>query len=189
MNIIAVLAEQVKKWNKTPEAGCGLCWEFVPAGRQDYFNAIKTRDSQHTINSGEDETEGQIDDNPCCVYLGVLEIKNTSRYETGANQIVDRRYCDWNVKLIAGIPSSLDIQFYNENPDISEEEGKWEKYIGPIFSCLSSCCVDMNLCEIDNCRGVETSVEIVRWDLEMVMNYKDLNLDGVIVYATFREFV
>lgn len=169
MNVIEVLREQVEKWQEENE--CGLCWEFVPAGRADYFNNIQLRDSED-----------------CCVYVGVLEVKNASKFESNAIQLVDKKYCDWNVKLIAGIPSRLDIQFYNENPSYPTNESKWDKYISKIFECLSACCVEVALCNIHNSKGL-TSVEPVRWESEMVMNYKDLNLDGVMVLATFREYV
>lgn len=168
MNIIKVLETEIGKWQD--EMKCGLCWEFVPGGRRDYFNNIKVR-------PGDD----------CCVYVGVVSIRQVSGFELSGD-FVRKRFCDWQVRIIAGVPSSLDIQFYNENPGHPASEGKWEKYIYPIFSCMGGCCVEMELCDIHNCQGLDTTVEPVRWDAEMVMNYSDYNLDGVVINATFREW-
>lgn len=168
MNIINVLNTEVAKWND--EARCGRCWEFVPGGRQDYFNNIKLRD-----------------DNECCIYVGVVSIRQVSGLIT-QGEFVTKRYCDWSVRIIAGIPSRLDIQFFNESDSYPVEESKWEKYIRPIFECFGGCCVEMDLCDIHNCSGDVTTVEPIRWESEMVMNFNDYNLDGVIVNATFREW-
>lgn len=168
MNIIEVLNTEITKWQA--EGKCGLCWQYVPGGRADYFNNIKLRP-----------------DGECCVYVGVLSIKQTSGFQTNG-EFINKRFCDWNVRLIAGIPSALDIQFYNENPSYPTDQGKWEKYIFPIFSCFGGCCVEMDLCNIHNCAGNLTTVEPVRWETDMVLNYGDYNLDGVLINATFREY-
>lgn len=168
MNIIEVLATEIAKWQT--EGKCGLCWEYVPGGRADYFNNLQPRVNED-----------------CCVYVGVLSIKQSSGFQI-SGEFVNKRYCDWRVRIIAGIPSSLDIQFFNENPDYPADQGKWEKYIFPIFSCFGGCCVEMDLCNIHNCSGNVTTVEPIRWESEMVLNYADLNLDGVLIDATFREY-
>lgn len=167
MNVIGVLKTEINKFNT--ETKCGLCWEFVPGGRKDYFNNIEL-----------------IEGEECCVYVGVTEIKTNSGFVT-SGEFVRKEYTDWNVKMFAGIPSSLDIQFYNENPEHPEVEGKWEKYINPIFECFGSGCVEMDLCNIHNCKGL-TTVEVVKWSSTMVMNYNDMNLDGIEIQATFREY-
>lgn len=169
MNIIDILDKEIAKWNN--EGRCGLCWQFVPGGRSDYFNNAKTR-------KGEE----------CCVYVGVLSIRQVSGIMINANQLVRKDYCDWQVRFIAGIPSGLDLQFYNENPDHPKSEGKWDGYISKIFECFGGCCIEMDLCDIHNCQGLDTTVEVTRWESEMVMNYKDINLDGVLVTGTFREW-
>lgn len=168
MNVIDVIGQQVALWNT--ENKCGLCWEYVPSGRADYFNNIKLRD-----------------DRECCVYLAVLGVRTRSGL-IQEGEFISKRYCDWQVRLFAGIPSRLDIQFYNENLMHSEDEGKWEKYLQPIFECVGcSNCVELDLCEIHNCLG-QTTVEPVSWSADMKLNYQDFNMDGVFVEATFREY-
>lgn len=171
MNIIEMLDTLIKSWDE--ECKCDLCWQFRPGGRADYFNNVK-------INPGED----------CCVYVGVLSVRQVSGITASGvgGQFIDKRYCDWQIRMIAGIPSRLDLQFYNENTSHDSNGGKWEKYINPIFSCFGGCCIEIDLCDIHNCKGNGTTVEITRWESEMVMNQKDMNLDGVLINATFREW-
>ena len=169
MNVINILDEQIRKWND--ECKCGLCWKFKPSGRADYFNTIKVKAEES-----------------CCVYVGVLTIRNVSGYITDGNGFVNRNYIDWQLRLVAGIPSGLDLQFYNENEAHHPSTGKWEGYINKIFACFGGGCGDLEFCDIHNCRG-ETTAEVIRWEAEMVMNYKDVNLDGVLVNATIREWL
>lgn len=169
MNIIDVLDKAVSAWND--DQRCGLCWEFRPGGREDYFNNVKVKSADQ-----------------CCVHVGIVSIRQVSGFTVSSNGLVDKLYCDWNVRLIAGIPSRLDLQFYNENESHDKSAGKWERYIQPIFECFGGCCIEMDLCDIHNCEGAKTTVEPIRWESEMVMNYKDFNLDGVVVNATFREW-
>lgn len=168
MNIIKILDEQIQRWNA--ECKCGLCWKFKPSGRADYFNNIK-------VNAEE----------ACCVYVGVLSIRNAIGYTTNANGLVDRRYIDWQLRMVAGIPSGLDLQFYNEDESYRKASGKWQKYISRIFECFGGC-NSFEFCDIHNCTG-STVAEVVRWESEMVLNYKDVNLDGVLVNATIREWL
>lgn len=168
MDIIDILDKEITKWND--ESRCDLCWKFVPGGRSDYFNNVKPRQGDE-----------------CCVYVGVLSIRQVSGISV-VNQHVTKNYCDWYIRLVAGIPSGLDLQFYNENSDHSTCEGKWSRYISKVFDCFGGCCIEMDLCDIHNCQGLDTTVEAVRWESEMVMNYKDMNLDGVLVTGVFREW-
>lgn len=166
MNIISELGKIFEEFNEDEK--CGLCWVYKPGGRSDYFNNI------HLV-PGEE----------CCVYIGIVDITATEGYRMNDFGAV-RYYSDWQIRMIAGIPSSLDLQFYNENDAYPIEEGKWEKYINPIFCCLDGGFA-LNLCESVTCDDEVTSVEVSSWRTRMVLNYRDYNLDGVEVVATLRE--
>lgn len=168
MDIVNAISKEIDKFND--EARCGLCWVFVPSGRSDYFNTVKLRDGSE-----------------CCVYVAMLDLQLRSGYEV-RNDFVTKRYCDWTVQLFAGIPSRLDLQYYNENPDHPASEGKYEKYIKHIFDCFGCSCFELDLCEIENCKG-DTTVEVTSWQLRQRLNYQDLNLDGALITGTFREWI
>lgn len=163
MNIVKILGDIV------PKLDCGLCWRFAAGGRQDYLNLI-----QNDPNSD------------CCAVLGILRTQVSTVYEGNVN-FREKRYRDWNLELFAGVPSRLDIQFYNELRPEDSKNSKWEKYLHPIFCCLSD--VDDRICEVHSCQGNETTIDVVRWDLEQKINYLDNNYDGWFVRATFREWI
>lgn len=145
--------------NLNDSNSCGLCFSYKPSGRHDYFNNIK-------LNDGEE----------CCVQFAVLSIKHTLTIDNLSNK------CRYIVKCFAGIPSRLDIQFYNENEAYPIEDGKWDKYIQPINECFG--------CDINNlCATIDAFDEyyLVSFEKEMQLNYTDLNLDGWLMTFTFEQ--
>ena len=170
MNIADILNDIVDKLNDTDS--CGLCWKLVLGGRSDYFN-----------NERDHATECDCDD--CCVRLGVLKISNTFGYRS-SSEFVTKVYNQWDVQIFAGVPSGLDIQFYNEVNPSDSDNSKWTKYIHPIHCCLET--LDNDICDVHNCFGCHTTIEIVSWRSEMKMNYTDRNLDGWLINATIREY-
>lgn len=167
MNLIQEIGKLIESFNQQNK--CGLCWVYKPGGRSDYFNNIK-------LLPGEE----------CCVYVAVMDISANGGY-TSNQYGVTRNYTDWRFKMFFGIPSSLDIQFYNENEAYPVGEGKWERYINPLLCCLNDG-ADFDLCGMVNCEGGAQTVEIHQWVSKVVMNYRDYNMDGVEVTAVFRQF-
>lgn len=164
MNIAHIFHEKIKQLNLSDD--CGLCWRFVMGGRRDYLNLTHN-------------------DECCCATVGVTNIIARN----GVTNIGEL-YTDWELEVFAGIPSRLDIQFYNEVDDCTEKvnESKWEKYIYPIFCCLSD--LDDNICDIHNCQGNETTVEVQSAVThEVKLNYLDNNYDGWIIRMTLREWL
>src|SRR5690625_4589640 len=149
---------------------CGICWQSVIGGRQDYLNLIK---------------EIKPDENGnCCALLGVLNIRTKNNFiinEYG----VQKNYRSWEIKLFAGIPSRLDIQFYNEVDPEKTDESKWVKYVYPIDCCIEN--LPTLLCDIHNCNNAN-QIEIVKFDKELKLNYLDINADGWLIDATFRQY-
>lgn len=168
MNIAKIL----NKIFSSENLNCDLCWNFVFAGRQDHFN----------LNSAETDCES------CCVRVGVISNTFTTGYQ-GNDNFTRPAYRDWSFQIFAGIPSELDIQFYNEisnDPD-KVKESKWEKYLYPVFCCLAD--IDQKICDIYNCDCEETTLEMRSWDFEQKLNFLDANYDGWLIRARFREWI
>ena len=149
---------------------CGICWDVVVGGRQDYLNMIK-------------EVEPDVDGN-CCALLGVLDIRSRSNFVHNDYGVL-KRSVNWDIQMFAGIPSRLDIQFYNEIDKDKIEESKWVKYIYPIQCCIED--LPLIFCDYHNCSN-ETSLEIVKFETNLKINYLDINADGWLINATFREY-
>lgn len=183
MDIVNILEKLVHKYN---ESDCGLCWKIVLGGRSDYFNNERDQPEKPADFWGIQPDENC--DN-CCVRLGVLRIANTSGFQvTGEDgAFVTKQYTDWTLQLFAGIPSRLDLQFYNEVRPEETEQSKWVKYIRPIQCCMTN--TEVEICDLHNCCGCETTVEVRAWNMEMRLNYSDRNMDGWNINATFREWL
>lgn len=167
MNIVDIIQKVVK--NIESKGTCDLCFKFVLGGRQDYLNLAN--------NSYED----------CeCVTIGVLKNAAVNGY-VKQGEFVSKTYVDWNVQLFAGIPSRLDLQFYNEVDSNDTCNSKWSKYIYPIKCCFEN--LDTTICDTHNCEGCETTIEVYNWSMEQKLNFLDLNYDGWIINATFREWI
>lgn len=150
--------------NLNEQNRCNLCFIFVGAGRSDYFNNLQPR-----LNPFGD----------CCVYVGLLKFGSKKKYIDKGQGLVSDTYED-RFELIVGIPSRLDIQFYNENPDVNIDESKYSKYIKPIIDCLGD-----NF-ELD-C-SVNPGLEIMEWNWDLLMNFQDLNMDGIKVTGVFKRY-
>lgn len=163
MNIVKVLNNIVCKLD------CGICWNFVPGGRSDYLNLAQPCEGDE-----------------CCAILGLLRNQFTTGY-VSSGDFTTKRYRDWNIELFAGVPSRIDVQFYNEVRPDEFEKSKWEKYLHPIYCCLSD--MDIDICNEHTCDGCETSVEVTQWNMEQRLNYLDNNYDGWFVRAVIREWL
>lgn len=161
--------QRIAEYLQEQEA-CGLCFEFVGAGRSDYFNNLKPR-----VNEQGD----------CCVYLGLLRFGGRRDYrlvDTSGFQETEIKFKDYNFEVIVGIPSRLDIQFYNENPDIDVSESKYVKYIKPVIDCLGE---NFDL----PCEPIFEGLEISEWRWDLLLNYQDLNFDGIKITGAFRKWL
>lgn len=166
MNIADILERVVDGLNEN--GNCDFCWRFVFGGRQDYMNLAKV------------EQNGK-----CCAIVGVLRINDENGYRRNDN-FTTKIYKDWKLQLFAGVPSSLGKQFYNEVDEDETCTSKWSEYIHPIGCCVDT--MDVCLCDVHNCHGSETTIEIINWTSEMKMNFLDGNYDGWIINTTIREW-
>lgn len=167
MNIAEVMNKIVQGYNDNDD--CGLCWKFVFGGRQDYFNVAK-------LDCGD----------ACCVTVGILRNSFVNGYKKQGDYTT-HIYRDWNIQIFAGIPSKLDIQFYNEIDCEDTCGSKWTKYVHPIICCMDK--LDVTICDVCNCEGATTSVEVQKWDAEVKLNFLDNNYDGWFINATLREWM
>lgn len=153
------------------DSGCGLCWKFIFGGRSDYFNNARPDCTCET----------------CCVALGVFKVSSRTIYKT-EGEFINKHYTDWSIEMFAGIPSTLDIQFYNEIRPDDIVSSKWVKFLNPIRCCLES--MDIDFCDIyDRCKLGESTIEIQSWETEMKINYLDQNYDGWFIKTTIREWL
>lgn len=167
MNIVEVLDKIVCKLNDSNN--CDLCWKFVFGGREDYLNLAK-------VNSNGE----------CCATIGILNNSIVAGYDK-TDQFASKLYNDWNLQIFAGIPSKLDIQFYDELRPEDKCNSKWSKYLFPIKCCLEN--LDVSICDVHNCNGCKTSVDIWSWQMNMKLNFLDGNFDGWLINATIREWL
>lgn len=173
MNIPGVLNNIICEISNSND--CNLCWKFVFGGRSDYFNLAPAR-------SEDDDSDGAPDCD--CVRVGVLRIRSANVYDTSAGTVT-LKHRDWFLEIFAGIPSDIGFQFYDEVEPKSKAESKWEKFLYPISCCMSG--IPNTLCDQLSCCGSST-VDIVKWEPDMKLNYEDNNYDGWLISATLREY-
>lgn len=166
MDIIDIMNKITQKLNE--DESCGLCWKFIFGGRQDYLNLAKS---------------DCYDD--CCVNIGILNNSYTTGYDR-TDDFASKRYNDWNIQMFIGIPSRLDIQFYDEVDPERSGDSKWIKYIYPIQCCIDD--LDVTICDTHNCKGGNNTVEIWNWSANMKLNFMDGNFDGWLINTTIREW-
>ena len=147
----------VTTWND--EDKCGLCWKFFGAGRKDYANLI------------EHDT--------CCVAVILTGFGSRYGYVRNQFDLQTKEYCEDWFELIVGIPSSLDLSFYNEISDDYKETSKYKQYIQPIIDCIG-CGIDVE------CN--EQGYEVTEWGWELVLNYHDYNIDGIKIRGKLRKY-
>ena len=145
------------------EQKCGLCWNFVGAGRVDYFNNI------------------QLKEDGCCVQVGLLKFGSEAVFKNGSQGPL-KEADDFYFELIVAQPSRPDIQFYNEDPDQDIDSSKYSAVIKPIIDCLG---LNFELpCE----DGFEV-YEVIKWKWDLLMNFQDFNMDGIKVTGTIRKYI
>ena len=162
----------IEIWQKITEIlnvnnNCGLCFEFVGAGRSDYFNTLQPR-----LNANGD----------CCVYIGLLGFGGRKVIRENTNGLYPI-YIEERFDLIIGIPSRLDLQFYNENSFIDTNESKYIKYLKPIRECL------IDTLELLCTETEFSNLEINELDWNLVLNQFDINLDGYRIKGSFRKYI
>lgn len=161
MNIIKHFEDLVMQWNE--DSKCNYCWKFVGAGRPDLFNMFV-----------------DIEEAECCIYVGLFKISFGTRYRNEENGFTKRDYSYVRFEGFIGIPSRLDIQFYNEfgNTEEEKEQSKWtilnsiKDCIGPDF--LEILCDDL---------GQYSPAE---FSAEQKINYQDCNYDGWLIKGQYN---
>ncbi len=148
----------ISEWND--EEKCGLCWRFFGAGRSDYSNLI-THDS-------------------CCVAVVLENFGGRYGYSRNKYDINEKEYCEDWFELIVGVPSSLDLSFYNEISDDFKDSSKYKQYIQPIIDCIG-CGIDIE------CN--EQGYEVMEWSWSLALNYQDYNLDGIRIKGKLRKYL
>ena len=157
--MIEFFEQLISDWND--EEKCGLCWNFYGAARSDYSNLIN-----HGAN--------------CCVAVILLDFGSRYGYTRNQFDINQKEYCEDYFELLVGVPSSLDIQFYNEISDDFKDTSKYKQYIEPIINCLG-CGIDLE------CN--ESGYEVMEWSWSLAMNYQYHNLDGIRVRGKLRKYL
>lgn len=177
MDIVNLLRSAVKQFD---EAGCGLCFTLVLGGRKDFFNNEK---NPAPLNPQED-----CDCDLCCVRVGMFQCKSRDGFES-SNYGSFLKYRDWDLVIFMGIPSRLDIQFFDEVDIEKENESKWAKNLHPLKCCIDG--MQLNLCKIyDSCKPCnENHLEVIAWSVDMKIDYLDKNFDGWMITTTIREWL
>jgi len=153
MNIIKHFEKLIEKWSE--ENKCGYCWKFIGAGRPDLFNMFQ-----------------DINEDECCIYVGLMKIKFGTKYKMLEDGFTIKEYCYVSFEGFIGIPSRLDIQFYNElgNTEEEKEQSKWT-ILNNIKECLGCDFLGI-LCDD---LGLYNPSE---FNAEQKINYQDSNYDG-----------
>lgn len=161
MNIIKQFENLVKGWNE--DRKCNYCWKFIGAGRPDLFNMFT-----------------DIDEDQCCIYVALFNIKFGTRYKMDDDGFTRKSYCFKSFEGFIGIPSRLDIQFYNElgNTEEEKQESKWA-ILHTIGECLGCDFMEV-LC--DN-NGVYAPAEFTA---TQKINFQDTNYDGWLIKGQYN---
>lgn len=161
MNIIKHFENLISNWQN--ENKCGYCWKFIGAGRPDLFNMFT-----------------DIDNTQCCIYVGLFKITFGTIYRQQEQGFTSKDYCYVRFEGFIGIPSLLDVQFYNElgNTDAEKEQSKWE-ILNNIKECLGCEFLEM-LCD-DSGQYAPAS-----FSAEQKLNYQDNNYDGWLIKGQYN---
>lgn len=160
MSIVTKLNNLIDKY--AVEIKCGFCWEFTYA-RKDYANLKKYHEN-----------------NKCCIHFILEDYSSKKVFDVSDNDIgSELKYINHSITAFIGSKSNLTKQIYNENPDYEKEDGKYYTHVKPIEDCL-----EVGF-EVDMCDGGNAWVSI---GLKPKYNYKDANLDGVMLTGVFREY-
>lgn len=152
MNIIKQFEDLITQWNEDEK--CGYCWKFIGAGRPDLFNQFN-----------------DFEQLQCCIYVGIFNIKFGTKYKADG-QFMVKDYCYISFEGFIGIPSRLDIQFYNElgNTELEKEESKWN-ILNTIKDCLGCEFLDL-ICDDEEFYSPS------EFNAEQKINYQNANYDG-----------
>ncbi|WP_312303868.1 hypothetical protein [Chryseobacterium sp.] len=161
MNIIKQFESLINGWDE--EGKCGYCWKFVGAGRPDLFNMFQG-----------------IEESECCIYVGLFNIKFGTRYKVEENGFSSKMNCILSFEGFIGIPSRLDVQFYNElgNTEEEKQESKWSM-INSIKDCLGCDFMEV-LCDQN---GIYSPTEFTA---TQKINYQDSNYDGWLIKGQYN---
>jgi hypothetical protein len=156
--MIDFFEQLISDWNNQDK--CGLCWKFFGGGRSDYSNLI-THDS-------------------CCVAVILNGFGFKYGHSRNKYDVNEKEYCEDWFELIVGVPSSLDLSFYNEISDDFKYDSKYKRYIQPIINCIG-CGIDIE------CN--QEGYEVMEWGWELVLNYQDCNIDGIRIKGKLRKYL
>ncbi|MDV4026519.1 hypothetical protein CMT52_19515 [Elizabethkingia anophelis] len=163
MNIVQFFKDASEKWDL--ENKCGFCWTFGAPLSESGMNASEPKD-----------------EDKCCVHLFITHYKTSSSYTKNPNTgLKNREWCDHLFVMYAVQHSDIGTNIYNEQPFYPIDESLWKTKVEPIQNCLG-CGNELDLCEL----GYE--FEILKWEMEVVTKYEDMNYSGWKIAGIFRQY-
>lgn len=162
MDIVDFWHDQTEIWNEQEK--CGFCWTFGGGITEQGISNYKVR-------KGEE----------CCVHLFITNIVEQTfpTIDPLRNQWTGG-FCDMSFTLWALVPSSIDINNYNEMPGHPIEGSAWAKILSPLQGCFG--CEPTLDCEI-----IGYYPTITRWMKTAVFKKHEMNYDGWRIDVTFRK--
>lgn len=163
MNIVDFFKEKVEGYNT--EKKCGYCWSFH-YGRGDYTNLLKKKNCNCD----------------CCVTFLLEKYVPTTIYKVDdSDGYSEKFYTDYNFELFVGVDSDFTRQLYKEVEGCKVSEGKYERYLKPLETCLQ------DVFDVDLCAGINPAA-ITRIAMYEKLNYKDQNYDGYFIKGILRKW-
>ena len=153
MTLVEYLEQFIEAFNQ--EQKCGFSWNFIH-GRPDYTNL--------QIPTGK---EGYVQ-----FMLEWWKLRQVVDLSPIKDTVLRDEY---QFKIFIGLNSDFDIQYHNEL-DYDKSEGKYERYIKQLETCLISDFRN-NICLYPN-------TKLTSWSYEPKINYKDSNYDGGFLTGT-----
>lgn len=151
--------EQVVKELQENKA-CGFCWDFE-YGRPDHTNIKKY--TKH---------------NKCCIQFFLEYFKETDLVAIDSDGLPETQYISSTFKIFIGLNSDFTKQMHKEVESCEKERGKYMSYVKPIKDCMKKV-FSTSLC---------SGVIFESISKEPHYNYKDQNLDGLLLNGKLRYY-
>lgn len=124
------------------------------------------------------------EENKCCTNVFVEGFRIANGYEVQSLAGMQRRFrkhCDYTFNLLFLESSSAELQYHNETQFHEVSESRWENYIQAKLDCLG--CYEFNPCDV-----LDTSYEVIKWNVIPEHNVSANFFDGVRVEVIIRKY-
>lgn len=163
MNVVDFFKVQTQYWDSIQK--CGFCWKFGAPLRESDLN-------EKELTTPEE----------CCIQVDItnLTIRPVRTYDV-ITTFVTQYFEEYSFDLNILLPSVVDTNVYNEQPEHPISQSKWETILKPIYECLNG------LEPFDFCDLLGRNIQIVAMNWISRIDYLDNNYTGWTIRLTLRD--